>query len=514
LIDFFDRGAAAFPERVCLKDDRNAWTFAEVARMTHRAARALRAAKVGPGDRIAVFSPNSATAFAAVLSAFRAGGVWLPVNARNALAETIDYLRDNGCTVLFFGAKHRADAEEIAAALPTLKLVVGLDEPCGGTPAFVPWCMAQDATPVDVDRRPGDVAIVKSTGGTTGKPKSVMISHRNMVTMIASFLALMPSEAPPVNLVAVPMTHGAGNIALALLTLGATLVFLERADPDRILATIAAERVTTLFLPPTVIYSLLARPDIRTHDYSSLRHMIYSAAPMSVEKLHEAIEVFGPVMTQAYGQTEAPLLCTFMGPAEHLLTDPAALRRRLASCGRPTPFARVEIMDDDGRLLGCNEVGEIVVRGDLVMMGYHDNPAETEAASRFGWHHTGDVGMRDEAGYFYIVDRKKDMIISGGFNIYPSEIEQVLWSHPAVNDCAVIGVPDPKWGEAVTAIVELKPDASAQEVELAAFCRERLGSMKTPKRIEFWAELPRSGLGKVLKRDIRERFWQGQARRV
>jgi acyl-CoA synthetase (AMP-forming)/AMP-acid ligase II len=219
-------------------------------------------------------------------------------------------------------------------------------------------------------------------------------------------------------------------------------------------------------------------------------------------------------MTQAYGQTEAPLLCTFLGPAEHAVEDPVQLRRRLASCGRQTLFTRVEIMDESGRILGCNEPGEIVVRGDLVMLGYHDNPAENAQASRFGWHHTGDVGLRDEQGYFYIVDRKKDMIISGGFNIFPSEIEQVLWSHPAVQDCAVIGVPDDKWGEAVVAIVELKDSRTSCDDDLAAFCRERLGGMKTPKRIEFWPELPRSPVGKVLKRDIRERFWQGQSRRV
>jgi acyl-CoA synthetase (AMP-forming)/AMP-acid ligase II len=514
LIDFFDRGATAFPDRICLKDDWNAWTYTEVRRMTHQAARALREAGVRPGERIAVYSPNGAAAFASVLATFRAGGVWLPVNSRNALSETIDYLRDNGCVALFFGLKYAAEAKEIGVALPGLKIVICLDARDGDAPAFPQWCGRHEARPIEVDVVAGDAAIIKSTGGTTGKPKSVMISHRNMATMIANFLALMPYEVPPVNLLAVPMTHGAGNVALALLTLGATLVFLERADQDRILTIIESERVTTLFLPPTVIYSLLARSDIREHDYSSLRYMIYSAAPMSVEKLHEAIDVFGPVMTQAYGQTEAPLLCTFMGPAEHVLADPVELRRRLSSCGRQTPFARVEIMDDDGKLLGCNEVGEIVVRGDLVMMGYHDNPAETEQASRFGWHHTGDVGTRDEAGYFYIVDRKKDMIISGGFNIYPSEIEQVLWSHPAVQDCAVVGVPDPKWGEAVTAIVELKPDSSPSGLDLASFCRDRLGSMKTPKRIEFWPELPRSALGKVLKRDIRERFWQNQPRRV
>ncbi len=514
IIDFFDRGAAAYPDRVCLKDDQNQWTFDEVRRMTWQAARAMQAAGFRPGDRVAVYSPNGATAFAAVLAIFRAGCVWLPVNVRNPLPETIGYLRANNCTGLFLASKYEDEADAIHAALPALKPLPRLDVASREDMSFTGWCARQDAAPLDVDVASHDVAIIKSTGGTTGKPKSVMISHRNMATMVANFLALMPHAAPPVNLVAVPMTHGAGNIALALLTLGATLVFLERAEPARILAAIEEERVTTMFLPPTVIYSLLAHPDARKHDYSSLRYMIYSAAPMSVDKLAQAIALFGPVMTQAYGQTEAPLLCTFMGPLEHLVDDPERLRRRLASCGRQTPFARVEIMDEQGRLLGCNQPGEIVVRGDLVMLGYHDNPAENEQASRFGWHHTGDVGLRDESGYFYIVDRKKDMIISGGFNIFPSEIEQVLWSHPAVQDCAVIGVPDDKWGEAVVAIVELKNAQTSCEDDLAAFCRERLGGMKTPKRIEFWAELPRSPVGKVLKRDIRERFWQGQSRRV
>ena len=514
IIDFFDRGAAAYPQRTCLKDAHHAWSFAQTRRMTWQAARALRQAGLAPGDRIAVYSPNSAAAFAAVLSLFRAGAVWLPVNVRNPLPENIDYLRSNGCAALFFAARYAAEAETIRAALPGLRLVQCLDADPAGGPAFAGWCAQQDAAPLDVDVATDQVAIIKSTGGTTGRPKSVLISHRNMATMVANFLALMPHAEPPVNLLAVPMTHGAGNIALALLTLGATLVFHERAEPGRILAAIASERVSTLFLPPTVIYSLLAHPDAQRHDYSSLRYLIYSAAPMSVDKLAEALALFGPVMAQAFGQTEAPLLCTFMGPQEHVLDDPAQLRRRLASCGRATPFTRVEIMDEAGRLLGPGEVGEIVVRGDLVMLGYRDNPAETEQASRFGWHHTGDVGLRDEAGYFYIVDRKKDMIISGGFNIFPSEIEQVLWSHPAVQDCAVVGVPDPKWGEAVVGIVELKSGHTPAGLDLAAFCRDRLGGMKTPKRFEFWPELPRSAVGKVLKREIRERFWQGQTRRV
>ncbi|MDO8277803.1 MAG: AMP-binding protein [Burkholderiaceae bacterium] len=514
IIDFFDRGASLYPHRICLKDEHGQWTFDQVRRMSHRAARALHARGIQVGDRIAVYSPNAAIAFAAVLAIFRAGGVWLPVNVRNPLPETIEYLTNNDCAALFFGAKYEAQAREIRATLPGLKHTGCLDAAFEHAPDFLAWCEAQDDAPLDADVSNASVAIIKSTGGTTGKPKSVMISHRNFATMVANFLACMPHDAPPVNLVAVPMTHGAGNIALALLALGATLVFMERADTALILKNIETERVSTMFLPPTVIYSLLSHPDARKYDYASLRYMIYSAAPMSVDKLGEALDLFGPVMAQAFGQTEAPLLCTFMGPKEHILDDPEALRKRLSSCGRATPFTRVAIMDDHGRLLGDGEVGEIVVRGDMVMLGYHDNPAETEAASRFGWHHTGDVGMRDADGYFYIVDRKKDMIISGGFNIYPSEIEQVLWSHPAVQDCAVIGVPDPKWGEAVVAIVELKSAQSVTEQALSDYCRDRLGGMKTPKRIEFWQELPRSPVGKVLKRDIREKFWQGQSRRV
>jgi acyl-CoA synthetase (AMP-forming)/AMP-acid ligase II len=228
--------------------------------------------------------------------------------------------------------------------------------------------------------------------------------------------------------------------------------------------------------------------------------------------MQEAVGVFGPVMAQGWGQAEAPLLCTFMGPAEYARAqnEPQLFR----SCGRATAFARVEIMDDEGNILPPGETGEIVVRSDLMMDGYYNAPAETAKALRNGWLYSGDVGYRDENGFFYIVDRNKDMIISGGFNIYPSEIEQVLWRHPAVLDCAVIGVPDEKWGEAVKAVVELKQGARASDEELREHCRAALATFKAPKTVEIWDALPRSALGKVLKKDIRERYWQGQARRV
>jgi len=281
-----------------------------------------------------------------------------------------------------------------------------------------------------------------------------------------------------------------------------------------IMRCIEAHRITTLFLPPTVIYSMLAHPRVREFDFSSLKHFIYAAAPMSAEKLKDALKVFGPVMAQTYGQAESPMLCTFMSPAEHIVEENSAQERRLTSCGRPTIFTQVEIMDDGGNLLSPEEKGEIVTRGNLVMKGYYKNPQATEEASRFGWHHTGDIGLKDADGYVYIVDRKRDMIISGGFNIYPCEIEQVLWSHAAVQDCAVVGVPDEKWGEAVKAVIELKPGTDVKSEEIMVFCRERLGGMKAPKSVEIWPELPRSPVGKVLKRSIREKFWAGHERRI
>ncbi|HLU00226.1 MAG TPA: AMP-binding protein [Burkholderiaceae bacterium] len=235
---------------------------------------------------------------------------------------------------------------------------------------------------------------------------------------------------------------------------------------------------------------------------------------MSTDKLRRAIDAFGMVMVQGYGQAEAPFFCTCLTTRDHQLAIEAGKLERLASCGRPSPFAWLEIMNDEGELCGPHDRGEIVVRGDLVMKGCYKNVEATEEALAGGWLHTGDIGYRDEEGYYYIVDRKKDMIISGGFNIYPNEIEQVLWSHPAVQDCAVIGVPDIDWGEAVKAVVELRPQAMETPENLLLYCRERLSGFKVPKSIEIWDALPRSQIGKVLKREVRDRYWRGLDRSI
>ena len=509
LIDYFDRGADLFPERHCLHDGTHGWTYAEVRETTHRIANGLLKAGLAAGAKAAVYSPNHAMAYAALMGIVRAGLVWAPVNARNAIEENLFILDNTDVEVLFYHSSFEGYVSRIREACPRIGTFICIDDP-----AFESWLARFEAAAPDLPDAPDEVAILISSGGTTGRPKGVQITNRAIETLNSIFWACMPIEAPPVHLMVAPMTHAAGVCSFPLLPYGGTNIFMGTSDPGAILAAIEKHRVTHIYMPPTLIYILLAHPDIGKYDYSSLRNLVYASAPMSVDKLVEAIEVFGPVLTQTYGQAEAAMICTFFSPRDHAEALDGNKRHRLASCGKATPLMRVEVMDDEGRLLPRGERGEIVVRGGLVMKGYYKNPQATAEVSTFGWHHTGDIGVIDEDGFVYIVDRKKDMIISGGFNVFPSEIEQVLWGHPAVQDCAVIGVPDDKWGEAVKAVVELKPGAKAKAAELIALAREKLGGVKAPKSVDFVTTLPRSPVGKVLKKDLRATYWAGRERKI
>ncbi len=332
-------------------------------------------------------------------------------------------------------------------------------------------------------------------------------------SILANFMAVAPCDVPPVFLAAAPLTHLSGKFMQYFLASGGTGVVIARPDRRQILELIAQRGITHLFLPPTVIYDLLLEPDVTEYDYSSLRYFMYSGAPMSPEKLRRAIEVFGPVMCQIWGQSESAWL-TILRPEDHLQAGGVAPAGRLASCGRPLPFVTIGVMDDAGHLLPDDEVGELVVRGACVMAGYYNDPRATEEVSRYGWHHTGDIGYRDSQGFLYLVDRKKDIVISGGFNIYSVEVERALSEHAAVVECAVIGVPDAKWGEAVKGVVELVPGAEVDPDELIAFCRARLGAMKAPKSIDLVDRIPRNANGKVVKRELRDRYWAGHERMV
>lgn len=513
-IDFFDRGVRLYADSTFATVGDTTCTYAQMAELTHRIAKSLQDRGVGRGSAVAVLSPNDPIAFGAVLGTLRAGAAWVPINARANLSEHLHLLSVTGCRMLFVhdslaeyarGLRERADG-----ALELVEFAGDASE------SFEKWMAPSGARAADVDEDPGAAAVLPGTGGTTGLPKGVVLTERSFETMVTTFNACLPypDHERPVNLVAAPMTHGAGMMTFPLLALGAEVV-VSSPDAASILDAVERHRVTQMFLPPTLVYMLLDEQRRRRADVSSLRYLVYGGAPMAVERLKESMLVFGPVMTQLYGLSEAPIVCTHLSVEDHVqaVTDDR-YEHRLWSAGRPTIATRVEVMDDEGRLLPPRATGEIVLRGSVVMAGYHGNPEATKEAMRFGWYHTGDVGYQDEDGFVYLVDRKRDMIISGGFNIFPSEIEQVIHTHPGVADCAVIGIPDPKWGEAVHAVVEARPGQAVDPEEIRALCRGRLGGVKTPKAVEVWPELPRSSVGKVLKRDVREKYWQGHARRV
>ena len=516
IIDFYDRGWDINPDGVAYIQDDRSYSFIEVGNLSCRIANKLLALGLPKETKGAIWSTNDVKAWACTLGLWRANMTWIPVNARNAAEENHYVLDAFDCEVMFYQSEFAAVIAELRPRLPGIKHWVCIDADVADAPSLEAWISGQPATKPDVACNMDDVIVLSSTGGTTGKPKGVMNTHRSTQTFIAHFMLACAyrNGEKPVNLAAAPMTHTAGLLSMPCTAQGGTVVVVTKPDPALMLQAIARHKVTEFFLPPTVIYRLLEMPGIEKVDLSSVKYLMYGAAPMSVEKLKRAIEVFGPIMAGGYGQTEAPASISNLRPDEHLVDGKLASDERLSSVGRPNPLIRVEMMNDQNQILPRGETGEICVRGDLVMKGYYKQPDKTAETIVDGWLHTGDIGHVDAEGYLHITDRKKDMIISGGFNVYPSEVEQAIWSHPAVQDCAVIGVPDEKWGEAVKAVVELNPGASVTAEELLALCKDKLGSVKAPKSVDFVAALPRSPVGKVLKKDLREKYWAGTQRRI
>ena len=515
-IDFLDRGWSLGANAVCLIDGITGerFTYDAVRSQTFLFGNALRAHGYGIGDKASVLSHNSPHSFIVILSVMRAGLTYIPVNARNTMEHNAEVLGRFDCDVLFYQQEFAGELDLFRRAAPRIKRYVCIDgDPEEGT-SLEAWQAGCDATEFRIPHDPERPYEILPTSATTGFPKGVIFTNRMVESIVANFSPVAPMETRPVFLAVSPLTHLSGKFMQYIMFWGGSGVILPRNDRPKILACIPQYRITHLYLPPTMIYDLLAEPVARSTDYSSLKYFLYSASPMAPERVKEAVEVFGPVLCQIWGQSEAAW-CSALLPQDHLdESGGIAPADRLASCGKPLPFVTMGVMDDAGGLLPDGGTGELVVRGLNVMPGYYKNPDETYEMSRFDWHHSGDIGYRDANGFYYIVDRKKDMIISGGFNIYSVEVETAILAHPAVLQCAVIGVPHERWGEAVKAVIELKPGAVANAEELIAFVRDRLGAMKSPKSVDFVAELPRSPIGKVLKRDVRKPYWENQARMV
>jgi acyl-CoA synthetase (AMP-forming)/AMP-acid ligase II len=516
VIDFFDRGWRINPDGAAYIQDERVHTFNEVRELSCRIANRLLALGLPKETKGAVWATNDVTAWTCTLGLWRSNMTWVPVNPRGSADDNAYILNAFDCEILFFQQAFAPIVAQLRPALPKIRHWVCIDADLADAPSLAAWIDGYPATAPEVDYAMDDAIMLFPTGGTTGTPKGVLNTHRSVQTFVAHQMmsAHYRDGERPVNLAAAPMTHTAGVLGVPCTARGGTVVVITKPDPATMIAAIAKHRVTEFFLPPTVIYRMLEYPGIAGADFSSMRYLMYGAAPMSIEKLKKAIEVFGPIMMGGYGQTEAPAGIAHLRPDEHFVGGAMAGDERLSSVGRPNPLIRVEIMDDDKRILARGETGEICVRGDLVMKGYYKDPEKTAETIVDGWLHTGDIGHIDGEGFLHITDRKKDMIITGGFNVYPSQVEQVIWSHPAVQDCAVIGVPDAQWGEAVKAVVELNPGQSVTAEEVIALCKKRLGSVMAPKTVDFVDSLPRSPAGKVLKKDLRQQYWQNTQRKI
>jgi fatty-acyl-CoA synthase len=511
LVEYLDKGASLGPDAPCLTTDGRTRSYAEVRKLTSRVSAALAARGVRPGHRVAILSANDPTAFTCVFGISRAGAVWCPINPRNEAAENRELLALFGCTTLIFQERFAPLVAQIRSELPDLSTLVCLD---GDVADALSWedflALGLGARDVDAPAL-DDLAMIVGTGGTTGRPKGVELTGTNLETMTAITLMSYPFEGRPTYLALAPLTHAAGVLCFPVLAMGGEIVVMRDPDIGRFLALVERHRVTHTFLPPTLIYMVLADERLDDTDLSSLQCFWYGAAPMSAARLEEALRRIGPVMGQLFGQTEAPMMISTMSPGDHFRPDGTVATERLPSAGRPAPLVTVSIMDESGALVARREIGEIVVRSSLVMRGYHRDPQATAAASAFGWHHTGDIGYLDDGNFLFIVDRAKDMVITGGFNVYSTEVEQTIMQHPAVQDCAVIGLPDDKWGERLTAVVQLRTGATLDPSEIKSFVKQRIGSVKTPKQIEVWPDLPRSKVGKVLKNDLKAKLAAHQA---
>ncbi len=503
-IDHFFLAARLWPERVAVEVDKGPAheplkiTFADLLSRSNALAHAFQQIDADPGTRVGICAYNSFEHLIAWLATFSAGKTWVPLNPRNGSDELRRIIDVTEPTIIVI------DHDCLEKVLPAGGTVIlGKPGPEAWSGKSLKDLIAEHTGkhPRRPERTMDDLQAIKFTGGSSGTPKGVMQTYRVWNTCVASMLTSFEFDALDRHLIAAPMTHGANTLIMPILAKGGTQLFMsEPATPQAIMRAIERLRATSVFVPPTIVYMMLADNKISKRDFSSLRHFIVGGAAMRPDAVAKAMPIFNNALETCFGQTEAPQIAICIRANDW--QDP----ENYASTGVPTALTRVGIMDPDGNLLPIGQQGEIVLKSDLVMKGYYKMPDKTAETIINGWLHTGDIGYEDRRGFIYIKDRIRDVVVTGGFNVYPSDVETVLGEHPQVSECVVFGLEDEKWGEAVHAAIEVHKGEVPDPQDIINFVKSRLDAVKTPKKIHITERLPRSPVGKVLRREAKVMF--------
>lgn len=511
--DLFARSYFAFDALPAADDGARSLTYGALGRRVQDVVKALAAHGVRRGDRIFIATDNRVEFLEVEHATFAGAFVRVGISPKLNVEEAIYIINDCRAVAAFADGAWAGQLSAVADRLPTLRLLVNFDGAGAGT-GYADFLAAGADGVFEPHRQPDDLAALLYTSGTTGRPKGAMMAQRTLASVTRNHLVdVHPVDESDVVLHVGPLAHMSGVFSWCYFVRGASHIILNRFDPAEVLRTVRERRVTTLFVVPTMLNRLVDAAAQLGWSNDSLRTIMYGASPIAPDRLEKAIAVFGNVFVQCYGQSEFQLISSMLRPAHRYAAGQPP--RHLVSAGRPNPYVEVRIVDPEGRVLDAGEVGEIAVRSDTVMDGYWEQPEATAAAlSPDGWLLTGDVGYLGPEGYLYLVDRRQEMIVSGGYNVYPNEVENAISAMPGIQEVAVLGAPDPDWGEAVTAVVVVRDGCLVSEADVLDACRQRLARYKVPKAVHFEAELPKSPVGKILRRTLRDAFWKDHERRI